>query len=201
VPVLTAEERKTLAEAVTKLDEAEKQFDGDVSTNTARTDRVSDFNVVFAPVEVSVASVVGAPSAQSGVRIPISDGSLRPRLEKSAGRGSGEGPSLYREDPQAREALKRAARVRELNAHLFSHVEQSATKNPPDVPAAKAEIRKLREEVVLLYAMGDLPADNVRNLGLVLYSEHLLAVELAGTLLLVAVIGAIAVAHRKGVAR
>ena len=58
-------------------------------------------------------------------------------------------------------------------------------------------MRNLRNEVALLYGMGELPANNVRNLGLVLYSEHLLAIELAGTLLLVAVIGAIAIAHRK----
>jgi NADH-quinone oxidoreductase subunit J len=34
-----------------------------------------------------------------------------------------------------------------------------------------------------------------------LYSEYLLAIELAGTLLLVAVIGAVAVTQRKGVAK
>ena len=65
----------------------------------------------------------------------------------------------------------------------------------------KIQAKRLRDEVVILHGMGELPADNVRNLGLVLYSEHLLAIELAGTLLLVAVIGAIAIAHRKGVAK
>jgi hypothetical protein len=69
------------------------------------------------------------------------------------------------------------------------------------VPAAKAEVRKLRDEVVLLHGVGLLPARNVANLGYLLYSEHLLAIELAGTLLLVAVVGAIAVAHRRGVAK
>ena len=34
-----------------------------------------------------------------------------------------------------------------------------------------------------------------------MYSQHLLTVELAGTLLLVAVIGAVAITHRKGVAK
>jgi NADH:ubiquinone oxidoreductase subunit 6 (subunit J) len=62
-------------------------------------------------------------------------------------------------------------------------------------------VRKLRDEVVLLHGVGQLPARNVANLGYLLYSEHLLGIELAGTLLLVAVIGAIAVAHRKGVAK
>ena len=44
-----------------------------------------------------------------------------------------------------------------------------------------------------------LPARNVSAIGLSLYSEHLIAVELAGTLLLVATIGAVAIAGRKGV--
>ncbi|HEV3145552.1 MAG TPA: NADH-quinone oxidoreductase subunit J [Gemmataceae bacterium] len=42
-----------------------------------------------------------------------------------------------------------------------------------------------------------LPAANVANLGRTLFSDYLLAVELGGTLLLVATIGAIAIAHRR----
>ena len=44
----------------------------------------------------------------------------------------------------------------------------------------------------------ELPAANVGDLGRALYTDHLLAVELAGTLLLVATIGAIAIASRDG---
>jgi NADH:ubiquinone oxidoreductase subunit 6 (subunit J) len=43
-----------------------------------------------------------------------------------------------------------------------------------------------------------LPADNVAALGRVLFTDYLLAVELGGTLLLVATIGAIAIAGRRG---
>ena len=64
----------------------------------------------------------------------------------------------------------------------------------------KADVRKLRDDVILLSTSGELPARNAGNLGLLLYSEHLLSIELAGTLLLVATIGAIAIAHRKAVA-
>jgi NADH:ubiquinone oxidoreductase subunit 6 (subunit J) len=42
-----------------------------------------------------------------------------------------------------------------------------------------------------------LPAANVEALGYRLYSEHLIAIEIAGTLLLVATIGAIAITHRR----
>jgi NADH:ubiquinone oxidoreductase subunit 6 (subunit J) len=43
----------------------------------------------------------------------------------------------------------------------------------------------------------ELPAENVAAIGRLLFSDYLLAVELGGTLLLVAAIGAIAVAHRR----
>ena len=43
----------------------------------------------------------------------------------------------------------------------------------------------------------DLPAANVAGLGKTLFTDYLLAVELAGTLLLVATIGAIAIAGRR----
>jgi NADH:ubiquinone oxidoreductase subunit 6 (subunit J) len=45
---------------------------------------------------------------------------------------------------------------------------------------------------------GQLPAANVVGLGRTLFSDHLLGVEMAGTLLLVATLGAIAIAHRHG---
>jgi NADH:ubiquinone oxidoreductase subunit 6 (subunit J) len=43
----------------------------------------------------------------------------------------------------------------------------------------------------------ELPAANVAGLGRTLFTDHLLAVELAGTLLLVAAIGAVAIASRR----
>ncbi len=50
---------------------------------------------------------------------------------------------------------------------------------------------------MVLAGVRDLPARNVAGIGYLLYSEHLLAVELAGTLLLVATVGAVAVAGRR----
>ena len=44
-----------------------------------------------------------------------------------------------------------------------------------------------------------MPADNPAVLGRSLFTDYLLPVELAGTLLLVATIGAIAIAHRKDI--
>jgi NADH-quinone oxidoreductase subunit J len=180
-PVLTAEEREKLADAVAKLDEAEQQLDG-IGSIPDPAARLSAFDAVFLPVKRDLDPVVGP------------GGSLRARLERARVRSEGESAAPVRDDPQARSVLRQAENVSAASQRADNVLLSDKT-------AAKAELRKLRDEVVLLYGMGELPADNVRGLGFVLYREHLLAVELAGTLLLVAVIGAIAVAHRKGVAR
>ena len=193
-PVLTAKEQKALADALPKLEEVEKQLD-DIGANPASTERLKAFDGVFSQAKKDLEEVAGDDRYIAG---PSGAGSLRERLEKRPDR-QGESAVPYRDDPQARAALAQAKKVRALTNAVSQRADNTLLNNKPDVPALKAEVHKLREEVILLYGMGQLPADNVRNLGLVLYSEHLLAVELAGTLLLVAVIGAIAVAHRKRV--
>jgi NADH:ubiquinone oxidoreductase subunit 6 (subunit J) len=195
--VITADERKILADAIPKLEEAEQALDGDVGSLDARNKRFDEFKKAFTPVKDNLAKVVGAGREGTG---ESRDGSLRARLEKALVR-AGQEAVLYRADPQTRDALQHAARVRDASRSVSQTAEDVLSTKTPDVSVIKAEIRKLRDEVVILHGTGDLPASNVRNLGLVLYSEHLLAIELAGTLLLVAVIGAIAIAHRKGVAK
>lgn len=197
IQVLTAEERAKLADAIPKLEAAERALDGDASTPGAREQRAADFERAFAPARDNLELVVGSGREGSG---SLTGGSLRERLEKESARGD-TGAVLYRADPQARDALALAKRVRDDGRSVLPNVESNLLGDRPDVAAAKAEVRKLRGEVVLLQGTGLLPARNVANLGYLLYSEHLLAVELAGTLLLVAVVGAIAVAHRKGVAK
>ncbi len=59
------------------------------------------------------------------------------------------------------------------------------------------ELAKVCHEIQTDEEPKPLPAANVAGLGYLLYSKHLLAVEIAGTLLLVATIGAIAIAHRR----
>ena len=191
--VLTTEERTKLADVVARLDATDAQFDSDLSTSGERVKRVE----YFEQIKNDVAAVVGQVEQQAH------DGTLRDRLEKKAARPArgdepGEPAVLNREDVQAKDALKQAAKVRNAN-FTTKNLEQSIPAPPGtvDADAVKAQARKLRDEVVILYGAGDLPANNVRNLGLVLYSEHLLAIELAGTLLLVATIGAVAIAHSK----
>lgn len=224
-PVVTAEERQRLTTAAQQLDEAEKIFDGDLATAAERNKRIEEFEKTYLPIKSSLAAVVGGASVANADPVRnaalldefgrIENGSLRVRLEKAPGKPNGEGAVLFREDQQARDVLKRAAGVRKLSSTTLGEVERVLLAPPapatdewdrdpnsnPTRDAAKAAVRKLRDEVVLLRGAADLPASNVRNLGFVLYSQHLLAIELAGTLLLVAVIGAVAITHRKGVAK
>jgi NADH:ubiquinone oxidoreductase subunit 6 (subunit J) len=116
-------------------------------------------------------------------------------------------------NPQVAAVLTRAAVVRELSHQTFRKLENAPPLASPanreaarqSLAALRAEVLALQEEIRTLerFLPGErtLPARNVGNLGVVLYSQHLLAVELAGTLLLVATIGAVAIAHRKGAPR
>ncbi|OWK41658.1 NADH-quinone oxidoreductase subunit J [Fimbriiglobus ruber] len=79
----------------------------------------------------------------------------------------------------------------------FDDIENLLLGPNPDLNAAHDQLLVLRNDVLRLAGRGDLPARNVAAIGYALYSEHLLAVEMAGTLLLVATIGAVAIAHRK----
>jgi NADH:ubiquinone oxidoreductase subunit 6 (subunit J) len=69
--------------------------------------------------------------------------------------------------------------------------------NPQRETEARAVVKALRDDLFVYRGAGRLPARNVANIGYLLYSEYLLAVEMAGTLLLVATIGAVAIAHRR----
>ncbi len=91
-------------------------------------------------------------------------------------------------DPRVAEVVRQSAELKKSNDKIFD-AKSAADK----VKAAEA----LRPELLVYLGNGHLPARNVANLGAVLYSEHLLAVEMAGTLLLVATIGAVAIAGRR----
>ena len=90
-------------------------------------------------------------------------------------------------DPRVAAFLKQTAELKKANDKLY---------NAPAADKVKAA-EALRPELLVYLGNGHLPARNVANLGVVLYSEHLLAVEMAGTLLLVATIGAVAIAGRR----
>ncbi len=106
-------------------------------------------------------------------------------------------------DPNAASIRKQAEELRATARGAFDAVENLSVKpaaTDAELAAAAKELSALREATVLLAARGELPARNVASLGYSLYTDYLLAVELAGTILLVATIGAVAIASRKGAA-
>jgi NADH:ubiquinone oxidoreductase subunit 6 (subunit J) len=176
-PVLTNEERSALTSVIAKLDEALALFSSDVPQAKRTADAVPD----------ALAAIVGRSSNDAG--------KLRARLERTP-RNARESIEPYRLDTQSQDVLNRAKTIRILN----ESVETLLVEGKADATVVKAEIEKLRAETLLLLGSGELPARNVSNIAYTLYADRLLAVEMAGTLLLVATIGAVAIAQRRGAA-
>lgn len=193
IRVLTPDERNTLLNAVAKLDAADAQLKpeaGSLNSRLAHFDAIRDL----------IGDVVGSNA-------PISHaGKMRERLDQLPQK-PGEQIVPLRVDEQSKVVLKRALTVRDLNERTYGAVEgyildpkKGDEAAQVQLAATQAQLRDLRDETLLLSSAGELPARNAANLGFLLYSEYLLAVELAGTLLLVATIGAIGIAHRRGTA-
>ena len=107
--------------------------------------------------------------------------------------------ALARPDPRVASIIARADRLVELNRETFDAIEVALIDQmPPDLDRARSAMESLRQEVMILAGVGGLPARNVGTIGLRLYSEYLLTVEFAGVLLLVATIGAVSIASRRG---
>lgn len=94
--------------------------------------------------------------------------------------------------------VAQADKVRVLKKTSLDRLETALLDREPKLDEAREQLKRLRGEVLILAGRGELPAKNVKAIGYALYSEHLIAVELAGTLLLVATIGAVAIAQKKG---
>jgi len=186
--VLTVDERNTLLAAVEKLDTVETQLVGD-SGLSGNKNHVAEY---FEGVHDQIGTAVGSTTLSR-------DGTILTRLEKVPSRPD-EKLAPLRTDQQAKAVLRHTLEIRKLNEEAYKDLSDNLLDDPKkkSLVTVKAEYHKLREEVLLLAGEGQLPARNVGNLGYILYADHLLAVELAGTLLLVATIGAIAIAQRKG---
>lgn len=168
-PPLTPDDQATLASAAEDLRRA------------AETSDPKTLEALAKSAGSKLDAVVG--SALGEARIP---GSVQNRLK-------------YAEtDAHTWSIIADADAVRGKKKAAFDKLENAVLDPKPNLGPVRADLRALREDVILLSGRGDLPARNVANLGFALYSEHLIAVELAGTLLLVATIGAVAIARRKG---
>ncbi len=182
-PLITPDERHLLAQAAEDLKQLEAD---DFYPPTERTHQ--DRAATITRIEEALGDYsVGLRSAQ--IEGSTEYGSIHQRL------------GGFRVDRPADAVLKQTEAIRKDAARVLARVESAMLS--PDTAVhdeAKAAVRKLRAEVLLLAGAGELPARNTAGLGHMLYSEHLLSIELAGTLLLVATIGAIAIAHKKGAA-
>jgi NADH:ubiquinone oxidoreductase subunit 6 (subunit J) len=128
--------------------------------------------------------------AVGGAEAPRGAGNIPDRLATNA-------------DAPAKNLRQQATNLRQSAHRTLTSVENrllKATVTDADVAAAKSEMANLAPEVRLLAAHGELPARNVANLGYTLYSDYILAVELAGAVLLAATIGAVLIAGRRGAA-
>ncbi len=157
---------------------------GNVAHLLTDTDGLNDRDALrraIGPMRDALAGVVGSPDATP-------DGTnITTRLEVIT-------------DPQTAALRQQAERLRESSRRTFDRAENrllKATVTPDDLGKVRADLRRLADEVRLLAAHGELPARNVANLGYTLYSDYILAVELVGTILLVATIGAVRIAARR----
>lgn len=105
-------------------------------------------------------------------------------------------------DARSKYTITLSERIKSNAQKTFDDVENALLAKPNMTPADIGQATKsfpaLRDDVLLLAGRGDLPARNVANLGYVLYSDHLLAIQMVGALLLIATIGAVIIAGRKG---
>ncbi len=185
---LTDPERQALRQAIYLLEEALSASDADI-----RQDR-EQWLERAEQVRQLVVRVVGA--ARGDELHAGTEGSLPRRLVPEVASGTGP-PRPHRDDAAVRELLEHARRVRDRNWQAFKRVERELLAPAPQLAAVRAEWRNLHHELLLLAGRGELPARTVSNLGYLLYSEYLLAVELAAVLLLIATVGAVAIAQRR----
>jgi len=181
-PPFTADDRANLAailDDLKKADAAATATDLEPLANAAHL-RLGEL-VGYAPGEVAPAEVLDATPR-------VSRGTIQERLR------------IAETDPRVWQIIGDADKLRTKKKDIFATIENGRLDGKLDLAKAKADLRGLRDEVMLLAGRGELPARNVSAIGYALYSEHLLAVEMAGTLLLVATIGAVAIAQRKGAA-
>lgn len=120
-------------------------------------------------------------------------------VQNSLGRTLQDRLRLAETDYRTAEIIRQADELKLLKKAASDALDNAILDPNPDVAPLRTKLTELREKTLLLAGRGELPARNVTAVGHALYSEYLIAVELAGTLLLVATIGAVAIANRKGV--
>jgi hypothetical protein len=148
-----------------------------------------------------------AAQADSREELEAAAQAARGRITEVVGSTPGEAPAARKTvqerlrfagvDRRVWDVTERADRLRAKKKEVYDRLDNNLLARNPNLEQAKADLASLRDEVVLFSGNGLLPARDVAAIGHSLYSEYLIAVEMAGTLLLVATIGAVAIAGRK----
>jgi NADH:ubiquinone oxidoreductase subunit 6 (subunit J) len=177
-PPLTPAERDALARAASEFTRAEAELD-------ANGNWEKNFHAACLDLDQVVGLAPGEP-LPPGAASARFDASLQQRLR----------PEVHA--PRVWRLTDAADRLRDRKKAALARVENAQLNGRPvDRAAVKQDTADLRDGARLLAGSAELPAANVAAVGYSLYSEHLVAVEMAGTLLLVATIGAVAIAGRK----
>lgn len=176
-PPITADDYKTLQSVAQELKKLQE---------------VKDLKALNEPIKLireKLGQVVGyAPGETLPATLDPKASSVQDRLAKSA------------TDARVWAIIAQAQQLRDQKKITLEKAENLILEKG-NLETIKPEFAKLRDQTILLSGRGLLPARNVTALGMSLYSEHLIAVEMAGTLLLIATIGAVAIAQRKGTAQ
>ena len=176
---VSGEERAVLLEIAEQLGEVTKLQDKDAILEKTKLMRDR------------IAEIVGVPpTSVDAVAVPSKRKSIPDRLALLT-------------DPRSIATKTLGEEIRQMNVKAFNALENNllSKANPSaiDIQKSTEALPALREKLIYLAGRGELPARNVANIGYVLYSEYLLAIEMAGTILLVATIGTVAIATRKRV--
>ncbi len=204
-PPLTVQDRAELAQVQADL-EAALAVDMNESLSAGAFEKADEeFREHTRKANERLSSVLERSSRairEEGSPVPVQD-RIRPSLR---GVPDPQGAVRYvSPDPRVQQFVERTEKLVNKNTvtgdlTLLGVVVEDRKKQMEAVKARREAVKSLRDDVVVYTGNGLLPARNVANIGYLVYSEYLLAVEMAGTLLLVATIGAVAIAGRKGVA-
>ncbi len=156
-----------------------------------------DFNSVLARIDAARQQDSAAGMRQALGELPVLERDINDDLAtRLPGR-----PAATRSLQEATDALSEVyngddtARLRDRLDRLHAAVSDAGQQVGRLQPSERTPLSPFAGTPANRPAQG-LPAENVAGLGRALFTDYLLAVEIAGTLLLVATVGAIALAHR-----
>jgi NADH:ubiquinone oxidoreductase subunit 6 (subunit J) len=175
------------APPLTDADHADLAAASDYLATATQTNDARELGRLVREARLRLGQVVGYASGETPP--PGGDGLPRPTVQERL--------RPAETDARAWQVIGEADRLRNQARDTSDRLENNLLGPNPNLDAVRQDVRSLWEQTLLLHGRGELSSRNVSAVGYALYSEHLIAVEMAGTLLLVATIGAVAIAHRR----